>query len=105
MERGEQELQRERENEAENPADSDESETGSGLENRNFGFNTPPDSPNAIAMFIRDQSLQYEGNYYIFYYTFNVVFGQCVFIINLLHFFILYYIGIVAVSYAFFIHM
>lgn len=41
--------------------DSDESESGSGLENRNFGFNTPPDSPNAIAQFIRDQSLQYEG--------------------------------------------
>lgn len=63
VERGEEELRRERENEAENPAESDESESGSGLDNRNFGFNTPPDSPNAIAQFIRDQSLQYEGKY------------------------------------------
>lgn len=62
VERGEQELQRERELEAENPGpDSDESESGSGLENRNFGFNTPPDSPNAVAQFIREHSLQYEG--------------------------------------------
>lgn len=63
MERGEQEMAREREleNETEGGGDSEESETGSGLENRNFGFNTPPDSPNAIAQFLRDQSLQYEG--------------------------------------------
>lgn len=62
VERGEQEMQRERENEAENTGlESDDSESGSGLDNRNFGFNTPPDSPNAIAQFIRDQSLQYEG--------------------------------------------
>lgn len=53
--------ERELENEAEGGGDSEESETGSGLENRNFGFNTPPDSPNAIAQFLRDQSLQYEG--------------------------------------------
>lgn len=63
VERGELEMQRERENEAENTGvESDDSENGSGLDNRNFGFNTPPDSPNAIAQFIRDQSLQYEGN-------------------------------------------
>lgn len=60
VERGEIELQRERELEAENAGmESDESEAGSGLENRGFGFNTPPDSPNAI--FFREQSLQYEG--------------------------------------------
>ncbi|XP_025834192.1 phosphatidylinositol 5-phosphate 4-kinase type-2 alpha isoform X2 [Agrilus planipennis] len=62
VERGEQEL-RERENEAENTGlDSDESESGSGLENRNLGFNTPPDSPNAVVQFVRDHSLQYEGH-------------------------------------------
>lgn len=64
VERGEQEMEREREKEAENTGlESDESETGSALDNRNFGFNTPPDSPNAIAQFIRDQSLQYEGGW------------------------------------------
>lgn len=44
--------------------DSDDSEAGSAGgcgNNRPFGFNTPPDSPNAIAQFIRDCSLQYEG--------------------------------------------
>lgn len=61
VERGEQEMQKEREQEAENQQDSDESESGSGLENRTLGFNTPPDSPNAIAQFIREHSLQYEG--------------------------------------------
>lgn len=61
VERGEQEMQRERELEAENPQDSDESESGSGLENRTLGFNTPPDSPNAVAQFLREHSLQYEG--------------------------------------------
>ncbi|XP_030747077.1 LOW QUALITY PROTEIN: phosphatidylinositol 5-phosphate 4-kinase type-2 alpha-like [Sitophilus oryzae] len=63
VERGEQELQRQRELEAENPQDSDESESGSGLENRGqIGFNTPPDSPNALPQYLREQSsLQYEG--------------------------------------------
>lgn len=66
VERGEQEMEREREKEAENTGlESDESETGSALDNRNFGFNTPPDSPNAIAQFIRDQSLQYEGKKFL----------------------------------------
>ncbi|XP_018568135.1 phosphatidylinositol 5-phosphate 4-kinase type-2 alpha isoform X2 [Anoplophora glabripennis] len=63
VERGEQEMQRERELEAENPQDSDESESGSGLENRTLGFNTPPDSPNAVAQFLREHSLQYEGKF------------------------------------------
>ncbi|KAK5638652.1 hypothetical protein RI129_012947 [Pyrocoelia pectoralis] len=63
VERGEQELQRERENESDNTGlDSDESESGSGLESRNLGIGTPPDSPNAVAQFIREHSLQYEGN-------------------------------------------
>ncbi|KAL1501558.1 hypothetical protein ABEB36_006859 [Hypothenemus hampei] len=62
VERGEQELQRRRELEAENPPDSDESE-GSGLENRmgSMAFNTPPDSPNAVSQYLREQSIQYEG--------------------------------------------
>lgn len=56
------ELQHQRELESENPQESDESESGSGLENRTFGcFTTPPDSPNAVAQFIREHSLQYEG--------------------------------------------
>jgi hypothetical protein len=64
VERGEQEMAREREQETENAGqESDESESGSGLENRTFGFNTPPDSPNALAQFMREQSLQYEGNH------------------------------------------
>lgn len=64
MERGEQEMARERELETENAGQdySDESESGSAQENRNYGFNTPPDSPNALAQFMREQSLQYEGN-------------------------------------------
>ncbi|XP_008194796.1 phosphatidylinositol 5-phosphate 4-kinase type-2 alpha [Tribolium castaneum] len=62
VERGEQEMARERELESENAGqESDESESGSGLESRNFGFNTPPDSPNALAQFMREHSLQYEG--------------------------------------------
>ncbi|ERL88511.1 phosphatidylinositol 5-phosphate 4-kinase type-2 alpha isoform X2 [Dendroctonus ponderosae] len=63
VERGEQELQRQRELEAENPPESDESESGSGLENRMgpMGFNTPPDSPNAVTQYLREHSLQYEG--------------------------------------------
>lgn len=64
VERGEQESQKEKENEQENTCqESDESETGSGLDNRNYNttYNTPPDSPNAIAQFVREQSLQYEG--------------------------------------------
>ncbi|CAH0548615.1 unnamed protein product [Brassicogethes aeneus] len=68
VERGEQELQQMREREAENPQDSDESESGSGLESRNFGFNTPPDSPNAVAQFVREHSLQYEGKLQIYQY-------------------------------------
>lgn len=68
MERGEQELQAQREREAENPQDSDESESGSGLENRPFGFNTPPDSPNAVGQFVREHSLQYEGKLQIYQY-------------------------------------
>ncbi|XP_017781961.1 PREDICTED: phosphatidylinositol 5-phosphate 4-kinase type-2 alpha [Nicrophorus vespilloides] len=64
-ERGEQEMQRDRERRdaAEGQGlESDESEAGSGLDNnRPFGINTPPDSPNAIAQFIRDCSLQYDG--------------------------------------------
>lgn len=55
-------MARERELESESAGqDSDESESGSGVEGRNFGFNTPPDSPNAIAQYIREHSLQYEG--------------------------------------------
>lgn len=55
-------MARERELESENAGqESDESESGSGLESRNFGFNTPPDSPNALAQFMREHSLQYEG--------------------------------------------
>ncbi|XP_066153764.1 phosphatidylinositol 5-phosphate 4-kinase type-2 alpha isoform X2 [Euwallacea fornicatus] len=63
VERGEEELQRQRELEAENPPDSDDSESGSGLENRvgQMGFNTPPDSPNAVSHYLREHSLQYEG--------------------------------------------
>ncbi|GJQ79920.1 hypothetical protein Trydic_g18364 [Trypoxylus dichotomus] len=66
VERGEQESQKEKENEQENACqESDESETGSGLENRNYTtYNTPPDSPNAIAQFVREQSLQYEGRFF-----------------------------------------
>lgn len=63
VERGEQEMQRERELEAENHGgESDDSECGSGFEHRGpFGMTTPPDSPNAIAQFVREHSLQYEG--------------------------------------------
>ncbi|XP_022903775.1 phosphatidylinositol 5-phosphate 4-kinase type-2 alpha isoform X1 [Onthophagus taurus] len=65
VERGEEEFARQRENESENACqESDESEAGSGLDSRNFGYNTPPDSPNAIAQFVRDQSLQYEGKFF-----------------------------------------
>lgn len=67
--RGEQEY-KERETESELAGEggrgggvdaSDDSEAGSGLENRTFGFGTPPDSPNAIVQMIRDHSLLYEG--------------------------------------------
>lgn len=79
MERGEQEMEREREKEAENTGlESDESETGSAMDTRNFGFNTPPDSPNAIAQFIRDQSLQYEGNGSLCFTLFTLInFSNC----------------------------
>ncbi|KAJ8917266.1 hypothetical protein NQ315_002283 [Exocentrus adspersus] len=75
VERGEQEMQRERELEAENPQDSDESESGSGLENRTLGFTTPPDSPNAVAQFLREHSLQYEGKLNTIYQFVDVVTG------------------------------
>ncbi|XP_044764202.1 phosphatidylinositol 5-phosphate 4-kinase type-2 alpha [Coccinella septempunctata] len=62
VERGELEMARERELEAEHPCgDSDESECGSGFDQRRFEMTTPPDSPNAIAQFVREHSLQYEG--------------------------------------------
>ncbi|XP_030747042.1 phosphatidylinositol 5-phosphate 4-kinase type-2 alpha-like [Sitophilus oryzae] len=77
VERGEQELQRQRELEAENPQDSDESESGSGLENRGqIGFNTPPDSPNALPQYLREQSsLQYEGKFSKIYQYISTVSG------------------------------
>lgn len=69
-------MQRERELEAENPQDSDESESGSGLENRTLGFNTPPDSPNAVAQFLREHSLQYEGKFSTIYQFVDLVTGE-----------------------------
>lgn len=80
VERGEQELQRQRELEAENPPDSDESESGSGLENRvgpgQMAFNTPPDSPNAVSQYLREQSLQYEGKFSKIYQYISTVSGE-----------------------------
>ncbi|XP_066260667.1 phosphatidylinositol 5-phosphate 4-kinase type-2 alpha isoform X3 [Euwallacea similis] len=77
VERGEQELQRQRELEAENPPDSDDSESGSGLENRvgQMGFNTPPDSPNAVSHYLREHSLQYEGKLSKIYQYISTVSG------------------------------
>lgn len=76
VERGEQELQRERELEAENPQESDESESGSGVDNRTMGITTPPDSPNAVAQFLREHSLQYEGKFSKIYQYIGVVTGE-----------------------------
>lgn len=76
VERGEQELQRERELEAENQQESDDSETESGLENRTMGITTPPDSPNAVAQFLREHSLQYEGKFSKIYQYIGVVTGE-----------------------------
>ncbi|XP_066153765.1 phosphatidylinositol 5-phosphate 4-kinase type-2 alpha isoform X3 [Euwallacea fornicatus] len=77
VERGEEELQRQRELEAENPPDSDDSESGSGLENRvgQMGFNTPPDSPNAVSHYLREHSLQYEGKLSKIYQYISTVSG------------------------------
>ncbi|XP_045466945.1 phosphatidylinositol 5-phosphate 4-kinase type-2 alpha [Harmonia axyridis] len=62
VERGELEMARERELKVVHQcSDSDESECGSGFDQRRFELNTPPDSPNAIAQFVREHSLQYEG--------------------------------------------
>lgn len=82
MERGEQELQRQRELEAENPPESDESESGSGLETRGgpMGFNTPPDSPNAVTQYLREHSLQYEGNLSKIYQYISTVSGEAFFL-------------------------
>lgn len=72
-------MQKEREQEAENQQDSDESESGSGLENRTLGFNTPPDSPNAIAQFIREHSLQYEGERILYLHKIQIdYFGEII---------------------------
>lgn len=69
-------MQKERELESENAQDSDESESGSGLENRTLGFNTPPDSPNAVAQFLREHSLQYEGKFNKIYQYIDVMTGE-----------------------------
>lgn len=41
-----------------------------------MGITTPPDSPNAVAQFLREHSLQYEGKFSKIYQYIGVVTGE-----------------------------